>query len=142
MRKSLVVLVTVLMTAGCILTSGCGSRTLTNLAGSSSPGTNAHPATASTPTVLFFPPTVAASPTVDIVLEEATRRAEALDPHAIKVFDSAISAPAAHAKQIPIGPHVQQGRVVGFKGDFPEEGFPGGDSAIHEPYVFFTYSAD
>lgn len=135
MRKPIAFLFAVGLTISVAITVGCGKPSLKTTHASSSQGIGASPAITST----FI---IAASPTVDTVLEAATRKADALDPHAVKVLDTAVSASAAHAKQKPIGPHVQQGRVIAFKGDFPEVGFPGADGSIHQPFVFFTYQSD
>lgn len=135
MKKRVILLVVVILAVCVAFTVGCGNRTPATASASSSRGIGTRSSVASTPVVT-------ASPTVDAVLEAATRRADALDPHAVKVLDTAMSVSTAHTKQMPIGLRAQQGRVIAFKGDFPEAGFPGADGTTHEPFVFFTYQAD
>lgn len=83
-----------------------------------------------------------ATPGVDPALADATGRATRLDPHALLVVDTHLSGSEAQSAHIPFAPGQQQGRMIGFKGDFVESGFPGADGKTRMPFVFFIYDSD
>lgn len=91
-------------------------------------------------------PVVASTTTGDIALADAMKRAHDADPHAVQVLDKKFSTAEADSLEIPFSPSLEhtsaQIRVIGFKGDFVESGFPGTDGKTHHPFAFFIYQPD